>query len=392
MKSRLLLFIACIVICIGSLAQNVNLRQGKYYTEEQGKQNLAKYASTYHDNESWILRSNQITKTILSGSKLDTLPKRCSLSPIRKNKREFDDYTVENVAFESLPGFYVTGNLYLPKEFTGKIPGVICPHGHFDDAPDYGRFRIDMQKRCITLAKMGAAVFAYDMVGWGESTPCKHGFPQVLKLQTWNSMRVVDFLISLGIVDENNIAVTGASGGGTQSFILAALDSRISVSVPVVMVSCHFFGGCFCESGMPIHKNGSFETNNAEIAACFAPKPQLIISDDDDWTRNTPIVEFPYIKNVYALYGAENNVENVHFENEVHDYGYSKRLAMYYFLVKHLGLNLGKVIDQYGKISELDYKILFRTELEVFPDNIYPQGMVKDCAEVIELLNSYKLP
>lgn len=388
MKAKLIFaLLAALTLTINSNCQT--LLQGKYYTEEQGKQNLVQFAATYHDQKSWNERSNQIKATIAHGAKLDTFPKRCSLNPIRKNIHVFSDYTVENVAFESLPGFYVTGNLYLPREFSGKIPGVLCPQGHFDDASDYGRFRVDMQKRCITLAKMGAAVFAYDMVGWGESVPCTHKFPQVLKLQTWNSMRVVDFLLSLGNVDEKRIAVTGASGGGTQSFLLAALDSRIAVSVPVVMVASHFFGGCECESGMPIHKNGSFETNNAEIAASFAPKPQLIISDGNDWTRNTPLVEFPYIKNVYSLFGAENKVENVHLENDVHDYGYSKRRAMYPFLAKHLGLHLENVIDKQDKINELGYKMLFRAELEVFPDKKYPKGSVKNCEEVQKLLNTY---
>jgi hypothetical protein len=390
MKAKLFLILILAQFMAITSKSQTTLLQGEHYTEEEGKQNLEKYAATYHDKESWVARAKQIKATIIHGAKLDTLPKRCALSPIRKNKQEFNDYTVENVAFESLPGFYVTGNLYLPKGFSGKIPGVLCPHGHFDDAPDYGRFRVDVQKRCITLAKMGAAVFAYDMVGWGESVPCRHDFAQVLKLQTWNSMRVIDFLLSLGNVDENRIAVTGASGGGTQSFLVAATDSRIAVSVPVVMVSCHFFGGCECESGMPIHKNGTFETNNAEIAAAFAPKPMLIISDGDDWTRNTPLVEYPYIKKVYSLFGAENNVGNVHLENEVHDYGYSKRRAMYIFLASHLELDLAKVTDKYGKISELDYVMLLRSSLEVFPEKRYPVGMVQNCDEVARLLDIYK--
>jgi hypothetical protein len=382
MKKTILL--CCLTSCwLAGQSQSSDLLQGNHYTEAQGKAKLAEFANTYHSAEGWTKRAGQIKSTIRHGAKLDLLPERCALKPIRNNKHIYADYTVENVAFESLPGFYVTGNLYLPKNFTGKIAGVVSPHGHWPNLADYGRFRPDVQYRCATLAKMGAAVFTYDMLGYGESIPCLHENPEAVRLQTWNSIRVVDFLLSLGFVDEQRLGVTGESGGGTQAFLLAALDDRIDVSVPVVMVSAHFFGGCACESGMPIHTYGSFETNNAEIAASFAPKPMLVISDGDDWTSNTPEVEYPYIRNIYQLFGAAGKVENTHLPNEVHDYGYNKRTAMYKFLSKHLDLNLKAVTDSHGLINERFANLLERSALEVWPGKDFPKGIAKNCAAVI---------
>ncbi len=390
MKLKSLLIIITLSIFVSCKSQPSLLCQGDYTTEEGGKANLAKFARTYSDQAGWIKRAKLIRQTILNGAKLNVLPARCPLNPIRNNKRDMGEYTVENVAFQSLPGFYVTGNLYLPKNITGKIPGIACPHGHWDNPADLGRFRNDMQYRCGSLAIMGAAVFAYDMVGYGESKPCIHENPQALREQTWNSMRVLDFLLSLGFVDETKLGVTGASGGGTQSFLLAATDDRLAVSVPVVQVSAHFYGGCICESGMPIHKTSSFETNNVEIAASFAPKPMLLISDGDDWTHNVPNVEFPYIQNVYRLFGKEGNVENAHFENETHDYGYTKRCAMYRFMAKHLGLKVENLIDKYGKINESNVRLLVKSDLDVFPGGKRPAGEVTSCDQVIKLLDTYR--
>jgi uncharacterized protein len=341
---------------------------GNYQTEEQAKQQLARFTQTYSNASQWRQRAQRIREGILQGAELSPLPKKCPLNPIVHSKREYQGYSVENVAFESLPGVFVTGSLYRPTKGTGPFPAILCPHGHWSDPADYGRFRPDMQKRCATFARMGAIVFAYDMVGYGDwaNAGWEHRRPKVFKLQLWDSIRAVDYLTSRPDVDAKRIAVTGASGGGTQSFMLTAVDDRIAVSVPVVMVSAHFFGGCVCESGMPVHKSKTHETSNVEIAAAAAPRPMLLVSDGQDWTKNTPQVEYPYIRNVYQLFGAADKVEYAHLPDEGHDYGRSKRLPVYKFLAKHLGLSLAEVQDANGGIDEDSVVIEPKDKLYVF--------------------------
>ncbi len=326
------------------------LCQAHYYTEAEGKASLKKFASAYSSKSGWEKRATIIRNGIITGGELSNFPTKNPLKPIMHSKRIYDGYSVENVAFESFPGFFVTGNLYRPTQSQSSYAAIVAPHGH-NKTSDM-RYLEVVQRRCAGFAKMGAIVFSYDMIGYGEANQSSHTHPDALTIQTNNSMRVVDFLLSLPGVDRKRIAVTGESGGGTQSFLLAALDKRIAVSVPVVMVSSHFFGGCICESGKPIHKSNTHQTSNVEIAALIAPKPLMLVSDGIDWTKHTPNVEFPYIRNIYKLYGKENLTENVHLPNDVHDYGINKRKAVYPFLAKHLSLDLDKIKNKKGEIDE----------------------------------------
>jgi hypothetical protein len=106
------------------------------------------------------------------------------------------------------------------------------------------------------------------------------------------------------------------------------------------MVSSWFYGGCPCESGLPIHVRPHHIANNLEIAAVIAPKPLLLISDGKDWTAQVPQLEFPHLKKIYGLFGKADSAQNAHFADEGHDYGPSKRAALYAFVAKYFALDL----------------------------------------------------
>jgi len=375
LSSQFFLVLTVAAATFSASSQTLPMKEPRL-TEEQAREKLAEYATTWHTREEWEKRAANIRAGILRGANLVPLPARAPLKPIIWGKKVRDGYTVEKFAFESLPGFFVTGNLYRPADGHGPFAGVLCPHGH----GDFPRIAEQTQIRCATLARMGAIALAYDMVGKGDSTQVPHTDPNVLTFQLWDSMRALDFLMSLPEVDPKRIGCTGESGGGTQTFMLCAVDDRVAVSVPVVMVSAHYFGGCKCESGLPIHHSDQHDTDNVEIAALVAPKPLCVISDGGDWTKNVPKVEFPYIQSVYKLYDALDNVENTHLANEKHDYGPSKREAMYRFMAKHLALNLK---------PERTTDVLDESELRVFtPEHPRPDYALKDGAEVLAKLKT----
>ena len=367
-------------------AQGSMLCQGAYWTEDEAAIFMNQTASTWTSQADWEKRAEVIREGIIKGMKLEQMPARTApFNTIIHSTREMDGYIVENIAIESFPGFFITGNLYRPLNpapFT-KSPAILSVHGH---GPDL-RFGESMQKRSAAFARMGAVVFAYDMIGYGDSKQVDHKIPIALTLQTYNSQRVIDYLISRPDVDPERIGVTGESGGGTQTILITALDPRIKVSAPVVMVSAYFFGGCTCESGMPIHKSVDHQTNNVEIAALAAPRPMLLVSDGGDWTKNNPRIEFPYVQKVYSTYQVESRVDNVHLAGERHDYGKNKRAAVYNFFGHYLGLNAGRIPYQDG-FDESFVTLLSADELRVFNEKTsMPDRALKGDQIVMKVLD-----
>ena len=287
----------------------------------------------------WEARAAQLRKQILAAAGLMPLPERTPLHPQVFGRVERQGYSVEKVLLETMPGFYLGGNLYRPLGKSGKFPGIASPHGHWD----YGRLEntalVSVPGRCINLARQGYVVFSYDMVGYDDTIQTPHDFGGqredlwsfgALGLQLWDSMRAIDFLQSLPDVDSERIAVTGASGGGTQTFLVSAVDPRVKFAAPVNMISAIMQGGA-CESA-PGLRLGTF---NVEIGALMAPRPLLMISASGDWTHNTPKEEFPAIQSIYKLYGKPELVESVEIDSP-HNYNKDSREVMYRFFARYV--------------------------------------------------------
>jgi len=287
----------------------------------------------YKTKEAWLAQAQEYRYHILVSNGLWPMPEKTPLNAKIFGKVEDEDYTIEKAYFESYPGFLVTGNLYRPKGKKGPFPGIANPHGHWGNGRLENIELGSIPARCINFAKQGMVAFAYDMVGYNDSTQVPHTFREdsaalwginLMALQLWNSIRVVDFLQSLPDVDPDRIGCTGASGGGTQTFMLMAVDDRVKVAAPVNMISAHFQGGCNCENA----HNLRLDMYNVEIGAMMAPRPLLLISATGDWTVNTPKVEYPDIRSIYKLFGAEDKVHSVQI-NAPHNYNKDSREPVY---------------------------------------------------------------
>jgi hypothetical protein len=369
-------------------------------TVEEGAQQLGRLLTLYSNDSEFNRRKRELYECIFKALGINSNLKGGPFHSIFLNKKVMNGYTVQNIAFESMPGYYVTGTLYKPIKSKGPFAVILCPHGHFYNetdrtiSQDSGRYASDMQIRCAVLAKMGAIVLNYDMYSWGESvlqSGCQtyHYTSFSMAIQTWNSIRCLDFLLSLPNVDKSRVGVTGASGGGTQTILVSALDSRVTASVPVVMVSSSFDGGCECESGLPIHECGKYENNNVEIAAMMAPRPQLLISEDADWTKSFPKTDYPYLQKIYAFYGKKANVENVHLHDKHHDYSYTKRFPMYQFFSKIFGLDLKAITTGKGNIDESFVTIQNNKDMLVFLKGL-PADALRSDKEIEEVFADFQ--
>ncbi len=318
---------------------------------EDGKKLMAYLSTLYHDKASWEARRHLMKQEVRQRLGIDPLLAQCSTeAPTYSKVRRFDGYTVQNFRLKTVNGHTVCGSVYAPTG-KGKHPLIICPNGHFAN----GRYGKVQQLRLATLARMGAICVDYDLWGWGESADEvgkeAHQTAEAHVMQALNGIVILNHMIKRKDVDTLRIGVNGGSGGGTQVVLLTVLDDRYTAANPVVSMSSWFDGGCPCESGMPIQLSGG-GTCNPELAAMFAPKPMMVVSDGGDWTSTTPELEYPYLQRIYGFYNATDKVSNIHLPNERHDFGDNKRNAVYRFFIDTFGLNESKLDESKVTIEE----------------------------------------
>lgn len=309
---------------------------------EDGQKMISWLTSLYSNKTEWEARRDTLRKEVRERLGIDKLLPLCSKEKPEYSKiRKFDGYTVQNFRLKTANGHTVCGSIYAPTS-KGKHPLIICPNGHFSN----GRYGKVQQLRLGTLARMGAICVDYDLWGWGESADevgsKAHQTSEAHVMQALNGIRILDWMIQRKDIDTKRIGVNGGSGGGTQTVLLTVLDDRYTAANPVVSVSSWFDGGCPCESGMPIQLAGG-GTCNAELAAMFAPKPMMLVSDGGDWTSTTPELEYPYLQRIYGFYGATDKVSNIHLPKERHDFGDNKRNAVYKFFIDTFNLDASKL-------------------------------------------------
>ena len=192
--------------------------------------------------------------------------------------------------FQSMPGLYVTGNLYLPKEITGRLPTVLYLCGH---SPNPHGAKFDYQQHGIWFARNGYAALLIDTVEFGELSGIHHGLHDLgmwywLSLgftpagpEVWNAIRALDYLETRKEVDPERIAVTGISGGGAITWYTAAVDERVKVAAPVCatwtveqqIALDHVRGNCDC-----IFFHNTFQADLPTAGALIAPRPLKIIN------------------------------------------------------------------------------------------------------------------
>jgi hypothetical protein len=383
-------------------------------TPDDGRKMLTYLNTLYTDKESWEKRRDGLKGEVGRILGWEAAVAKLVASPgfVLSKPRVYDEYLVRNFALETLPGYYVTGSVYLP-EGKGPFPLLLMPNGHWPE----GRYNKEEQIRFATLARMGVVSVSYDLFGWGESElqvgAAAHRTSTAHVVQLLNGVAILDFLVGKSPAtkpvynkqlkvsfDPSRIGANGGSGGGSQVIMLGVLDDRIAAACPTVNLASHFDGGCPCESGMPVSL-ACGGTNNAELAATFAPKPLRIISDDKDWTASVPSLEFPYLQRIYGFYQqsrsadgvngavsaahpvmAAHRLSNVHLVGEGHDFGPNKRKAVYEFFAEVFNLKNTSPDESKVSIEPKEKMLSFGVKGEQLP-----AGAVRSLKEVDQHLN-----
>lgn len=372
MKNPILLFLA-LILCIhfpGQSQDDDNLFDyWKFYSDAQNSMYKTscflafeqlqerKEAVAQLDLKSDFLDRQEIVKEKLLRT-IGPFPEKTPLNARVTGVVKKDEYRVEKLIYESIPGYFVTAALFLPNKRKGKLPAVIYASGHTTNG-----FRSETyQHIIINLVKKGFVVLAFDPVGQGErlqyynekegkspfGSTKEHSYPGAqcyisgyspTKYFVWDGIRSVDYLLTRKEVDPGRIGMTGRSGGGTQTAFTAAIDDRILAAAPECFITSMEYvlktiGPQDAEQNL-FHMI-SEGMDHADLLEVRAPKPALMITTTRDFFSIQGAREtYAEIKQFYDAFGEGEQINMVE-DDEGHASTKKNREAMYAFFQKYL--------------------------------------------------------
>lgn len=335
----LLLTLSCaLVFCAGSRAAEPagvparGDRMLRAYFQAQVKDIAGHCLTDLTTRADWERRRPELRRQFLDMMGLWPLPPRTDLQPVVTGAETGDGFVVEKLHFQSLPGLYVTANLYRPTAVAKPLPGIlyVCGHGAvIFDGISYGN-KVSYQHHGMWLARHGYVCLMLDTLQLGELQGLHHGTHNLgmwwwqtlgytpAGIECWNGLRGLDYLQSRKEVDGARLGVTGRSGGGATSWWVAAADDRPTCIIPVAGIadleahvvdgaSARFRNGVVsghCDCMYPVN---AYRWDFPLVAALCAPRPLMLGNSDADEIFPVPgyrrLAE--KVRQVYALYGAD---------------------------------------------------------------------------------------
>jgi dienelactone hydrolase len=309
-------------------------------------------------------------------------PERTPLNPQVTGITRKEGFRIENIIYESLPGFYVTASLFIPDNLTQPTPAILFCSGHSTEAYRRQSYQVPL----LNLVRKGFIVLAIDPIGQGErlqyfnpdtgvsaigSSTKEHSYPStqvalmgqsIARYFIWDGIRTIDYLVGRPEVDSRRIGVHGLSGGGTQTAHISALDQRVAASAVACYITSYrrLIESIGVQDGEQNFYHGiAREIDHADFIAARAPRPTLIMANTGDYFSIEGAREtYEEVKEIYRALGSARNLEMV---EDDHGHGYTRktREALYAFFQKHLSLP--------GSPAEEEVEFLTAQELQKTP-------------------------
>jgi dienelactone hydrolase len=325
---------------------------------------------TESDWDEWI---STIRDSVISWT--GPLPERTPLNARITKRIDKGDYIIENIIYESRPNYYISGNLYLPKNISGRRPAHLNVIGHAADGKANERY----QRMSIAQAKNGFVVFTIDQLGQGERLVKQYeGFDSapgnahriigiqafisgthVFNIMVWDAIRAIDYLVSRPEVDPGKICMTGSSGGGMMTTYILPLDNRIAVAVPTCNPNTWSYR---------VHANlgtdheqvffGAFESKidpRGDLLFTQAPKPLMLNTTTDD-NLNPPRGVWNlsnWLYKLYSVYGVPEKF-TTSMVRAAHDYNQEQREMTYSWMLRWTGNDASDLWEEDAVIEKED--------------------------------------